>query len=352
MCIRCTRRTFLGAIAASAFTSRPGLAQISPSGPAQKIDVHYHLFPSIYFRNELVQKALSPTLAAMSPSQRSTAIDWSPERTIDDMDANGIATIVASAPVPGVWLGDESTGRRLARQFNDYVAELKTLFKGRFGLFAPIPLPDINGSLTEIEYSFDTLGVEGIGLFTSYGDKSIADTAHAPVFEELNRRKSVVYVHPVTPQCCRNVLPGIPGHLIEYPMDTLRAIVMLIAGGSLQKYPDIKFIFSHSGGLLAGAYGRLTALTASSEPLRRNLPQGLKAGLMKLYFEISNSADATSFTALTSFASTSNILFGTDSPFSRAAATNEEFQKLDISIDVRRAIEFNNATMLMPSLRL
>ena len=151
------------------------------------------------------------------------------------MDKAGVATSITSITTPGVWIGDNAQGRRVARECNDYAARLVVDYPGRFGMFAALPLPDIDASLREIEYGLDVLKADGICLFTSYRDKWLGDPAFEPVMAELNRRKAVVYTHPEAPLCCRNLIPGINEAVIEYGTDTTRAIARLLFSGTAQR---------------------------------------------------------------------------------------------------------------------
>jgi predicted TIM-barrel fold metal-dependent hydrolase len=164
------------------------------------------------------------------------------------------------------WLKDTSgeAARKMARECNDYAAKLIADYPGRFGMFTMLPLPDIDGSLKEIEYGFETLKADGVYMFTNwggkslYGDKYLGDPALAPIYEELQRRRAIVYTHPKDPACCHDSLPGVNGATIEYPMDTTRTILSLLSSGTAAKFPDVRFIFSHAGGATIGVVGRIS----------------------------------------------------------------------------------------------
>ena len=344
MCGLCVSRRGLivGALASSAAVLVPTEArpQIKPF----RIDVHYHHIAPAWLSENDVAKSL-PELVIKQ------AREWTPARAIEDMDRNGVATVVCSVSNPGIWFGDVQQARRLARACNEYGAQIARDFPKRFGLFASIPLPDIDGSLREIAHAYDTLGADGIGIFTSYGDKWLADPAFAPVFQELNRRKAVIYVHPIAPACCRSLISGIPAALIEYPIDTTRTILHWIVNKAPSIYPDLKVIFSHAGGLITAGVGRLSVLTETQPPLRARMPQDLHAELGKLYYEISSSSDAVTMAALRALAPTTNILLGTDSPFGPMAPTIDRLQALNLDALELRAIERENAAKLFGRLQ-
>src|SRR5215470_8835999 len=228
------RRDFLGklgALGAGCLLTGVDAAAQTTARKSHRIDIHHHLLPPGYLEEVAARRAGAP-------------VKWSPAMSIEDMDKNDIAVSVLSIIQPGVWLGDAAEARRLARQSNDYAAQLVREYPGRFASFAALPLPDADGSLKEIEYALDTLRAEGIGLMTSYGDKYLGDAAFAPVWEELNRRQAVVYTHPLTPDCCRNVVTGLPPGVIEYATDTTRTIASVVFSGTAARYANIRWIFS------------------------------------------------------------------------------------------------------------
>ncbi|MBV9505139.1 MAG: amidohydrolase family protein [Acidobacteriia bacterium] len=166
------------------------------------------------------------------------------------MDWSGTATALLSITIPGFWFGETQEVRKIVRECNEYAARLRSDHPGRFGSFAAIPPTDPDGSLREIEYALDTLKADGIVRFSNYGDLWLGDAKLAPVHAELNRRKAVVYVHPIEGNCCRNLVPDVADTIVEYGADTTRTIASLIFSGTTTRYPDVTWIFSHAGGMM------------------------------------------------------------------------------------------------------
>ncbi len=315
------------------FDDRPALKQSTMPAP-HRIDVHHHIV-SRGFAAELSARLQPPTLA------------WTPERSIEDMDRAGVATAITSVTTPGVWIGDDAQGQRLARESNDYAAKLRSDFPGRFGIFAAIPLPFIEASLAEIEYALDTLAADGIALFTSYRDKWLGDPAFDPVMEELNRRSAVVFVHPEAPLCCRGLLPGIHEYVLEYGFDTTRAITNLLFSGAARRYRNIRWIFSHGGGTTPFLADRLVRAPLVNKALAQYVPEGVMAELTRFHYDVAQ-IGRPALTALTSMVPISHILWGTDFPFRNGTDYVEALNEFGFSAEELRLIERDNALQLLP----
>ena len=192
------------------------------------------------------------------------------------MDRHGVATAISSVTVPAepFYDGTEKS-RSIARGVNEYGAKMVVDYPGRFGLFAALPMPDIEGSLKEIEYSFDTLKADGICIFSSTPGKWPGDPFFHPTWEELNRRKAVVFIHPTTPNCCKNLALGLPDYMLEFDFDTTRAVASLLVNGVLTKYPDIRWIVNHSGACVPVLAGRI------QDRVVRNNPELYPTGLSR-----------------------------------------------------------------------
>jgi len=263
----------------------------------------------------------------------------------------GIATSVLSVSSPGVWFGDVPEGRRLARIVNDYGAMAAKNHPGRFGLFAALPLPDIDGSLREIEYALDTLKADGIGLLTSYGDKWLGDAAFAPVWTELNRRNAVIYTHPTTAACCGNLHNDVPAVMIEWATDTTRTAASLLFSGTAARYPDIRWILSHGGGTMPFLLSRFVYQEGTLQGKEAVLPKGLMYELKKFYYDTAQANSAPALAALLKVAPASQILFGTDYPFRTPAEVTGGLAAQRFPAKDLRAIERDNALRLLPELQ-
>jgi predicted TIM-barrel fold metal-dependent hydrolase len=318
------------------------VTRATPHSHAYRIDTHHHILPPAYLAEER-ERILSTVRTDKS------VLEWSPERSLDEMDRNGIATAVTSISHPGVWFGDHAHGRRLARACNEYGARMASDHPNRFGMFAAIPLPDIEGSLAEIEYSLDVLRLDGIGLMTSYGEKWPGDASFATVFEELDRREAVVYFHPTAAYCCPSI-PDIAPPMIEFPTDTTRAITSLLFSGTLSRCPDIRFIFSHGGGtlpMLAMRLSRVLTLPARKHIAAR-IPQGAMHEFKRLYYDIVSAANEVSMAALSKLVPVTQLLFGSDYPFWPISSDLDALHALGLSPGDLAAIERENALRLFP----
>ena len=316
-------------------------SRVGSSKPT-RIDVHHHLFSPTYM-------SLSDPAGHGNPRSVPALAHWTPARAVEEMDKAGIATAVLSIATGGIPAKQAGESRTLARDSNEYGAQMVRDYPGRFGLFASLPLLDQDASLREIEYGLDTLKADGIALTTNYGDKWPGDPAFVPVFEELNRRKAVVFVHPTTPTCCGNLIPGVPATWAEYDFDTTRAITSFLVNGAFTRFPNVRFIFTHSGGTIPVLARRIAELFPPE--LADRAPNGVESEVKKLYFDIANAANPSSLAALTKLVSTSQILFGTDFPFVRISTTVDGFRDFGFSAKDVQAINSGNAMRLFPRLK-
>ena len=348
-----SRRDFLKAVAlvgASTMLTVHGLMaqSLSSAGSAKanRIDVHHHILPPPY-----MLKARDRILA-ISDRDHSALLNWTPAKAIEEMDKNGIATAMTSLGLPGVWFNGAKAARSLARACNEYAAQMVRDYSGRFGLFAALPLPDQEGSLREIAYAMDVLKADGVGLVSSYDNKWPGDAAFAPVFEELNRRKAVVFIHPAVPGCCGHLMPGIPASTIEFLFDTSRAITSLLVNGTFSRFPDIRFIFCHAGGTMPMLAVRTNAFVQRHKEISDRVPNGVPYELKRLYYDVANSTNPSSMAALMNLVPTSQMLFGSDFPYVPAAVTANGLDHFGLSASDLQAVNHENAMRLFPRLSL
>jgi predicted TIM-barrel fold metal-dependent hydrolase len=344
-----SRREFLATLAAlgvSAVTpARILIAQrAAASAKPGLIDVHHHIVPPFYLA-ENRDRIVATGGGRINPAY----LTWTPEQALAAMDKHGVATAVLSLSVAAFWFGDREAAARTARRANEYGADLMRTHAGRFGLFAIIPLPDTEASLREIEYAYSVLKADGIGLVTSYDDKWLGHADYQPVFEELNRRKSVVFVHPTTPSCCRTLLPDVSPILVEIPQDTARAVTNLLFTGTFSRFKDIRFIFTHAGGNVPMLLGRMHQYGPKN--IAEKAPNGIEYELKRLYYDIAGTAYRPAIAALTTLVPTRQILFGSDNPFVPLAETAEGMMQVGFSAADLQLIGRDNALALLPRLR-
>ncbi|PPR09290.1 MAG: hypothetical protein CFH41_02601 [Alphaproteobacteria bacterium MarineAlpha11_Bin1] len=308
-----------------------------------RIDVHHHVLPEFYIE---AQKSAGITSTAYRGFP-----EWTPQHSLDVMDNEAISTSILSFTSPGIWFGDIEQTKSLAQRCNDYLGALAQHHPGRFGGFGFLPLPDIDSAISECGRALDDLALDGITLLTSIDDKYIGHPDFEPLYEELNRRKAVVFIHPCYPPGTEASGWDIPRMLIDYPFETTRVAVNLILKGVVQRYPHIKFILSHSGGTLPFLAHRI-AIFDKDMPFRENYPEGAMSYFRKFWFDTALSGNAIPLTGLIGIADKSRILFGTDYPYISAEKVTIESSGLDawdgISEAEKGAINRDNAAALFP----
>ena len=341
-----SRREFLIGSAAARWL------RAQPRG-ARAIDLHHHFVSPAYV------KALSAKEGHhMAGYTTWFALDrlkvYTPGKDIEDMDQDGVAASILSCTSPGVWFGRPEETRRLAREMNEFGAKAVSDHKGRLGLFAVLPLPTIDDSLREIEYALDTLKADGVGLLTSYGNHWLGDPTFRPVFDELNRRRAVVYTHPIDASCCQDIQPEVNPPTIEYNTDTARTIFSLIVNDAATRYADIRFIFSHAGGTmpsLVQRFGIGAPDTIADNLARPAEPNSRLYHLRRFYYDTAQSTNPVQMQGLKLIAGASQIVFGTDYPFGSAAKHLQGLAKCGFTPAELEGIHRENAARVMPRLK-
>jgi predicted TIM-barrel fold metal-dependent hydrolase len=345
------RRGFLRALGALAATGAaaalPGCAMPAAAAAPKVIDTHHHYYPPAY------QKAWLDYEDKRGIPHFASQVGWSVQGALVDMDAAGVRTAVLSiASTPGTWF-DWSLPEvnAVVRECNDDAARIVRDHPGRFGQFATLQMIDVDATLKEIAYVFDVLKVDGVGLQTNYGDKWPGDAVYKPIFEELNRRKAVVYFHPLVASCCARLSVGTFPAVIEAPHDTTRAVTSLLLSGTFARNRDIQWLFSHGGGTIPMLAGRINYFYANAKNLAQFAPDGVEAELRRLFYDTANATHPASMAALLKLVPASQVTYGSDYPYVPMNTQLAALRSLGLPEASERAIESGNAERLLPRLR-
>lgn len=312
-----------------------------------RIDVHQHVIPPAYAKT-LQDRGIRPGGIDLPA--------WSRDGALKMMDANHIATGILSVSTPGAYLGDAAEARRIARNVNEYAAELAGREPDRFGFFATLTLPDVDGALGELAYAMDELHADGVVLLANADGKYLGDPDFTPLLQELDRRAVTVFVHPgelPTPP-----VEGIPSFTADFLLDTTRTAISLILSGAMERYPRIKFILAHAGGFVPYISYRIMLTMLQREPKLKQAGAVLAPEhtaekhlrvLKQFYWDTALSASPSSLPALFAGADPTHILYGSDWPFAPAPAVRfitKQLEKYPMDAQLRTAIDHGNAEVL------
>lgn len=320
-----------------------------------RIDVHHHVLPKFYLAT--LEKVSTLTMFGV------VLPDWSLEAHLEVMDKNKIAVGMASIPA-GIYFESNAFARDLARQCNEFLAKMRSEHPTRFGAFAVLPVPDVNGALKEATYALDTLKLDGVVMLSNVAGHYVGDPENDELFAELNRRSTVVYIHPSDPPD-----KGIPASIlfpIDTALETVRAAMSLLYGGVFERYPKVKFIFSHCGGITPYLAHRMVrgrtwvrGESGADPGLLDEAPDGAETAkaiglLQRQYYDSMSANAANGLRTLQAFVDPSHILLGTDHailpPKYQPLKMRELMRYKGFDDATRLGVERENALYLFPRL--
>jgi 6-methylsalicylate decarboxylase len=309
------------------------------------VDTHHHILPDFFW--QATESGDDPVGGIAPPP-------WSRASALSFLDDAGIDVAVTSISTPGVHTGDDSAARLLARRCNELAAEMIRDRPDRFAGFACLPLPDVDGALAELAYALDDLRLDGVLLFSNVRGVYLGDSRFAPLFDELQRRAAVVFVHPnPSPDPSAHSL-GLPDTLIDFTADTTRAIAQLLYSNTFARTRDVKFIFAHAGGtvpFLAKRFGIIDEMNVIPGAQAR---ETAAETFRHLYWDTAASWGDPVLQMLRDVVGIDHVVFGTDFPYLRrdiALRCREDIEASPELTDAERtAVLGATATKLIPRL--
>jgi predicted TIM-barrel fold metal-dependent hydrolase len=302
---------------------------------------------------------------------------WKPEMSLAIMDRVGIERAVLSCPIPLHFL-DSSAAASMARDLNDFAADCASHWPGRFGYFATLPLPDVTAAVDEVVRAVDDAHASGVLMLSNHAAVYQGDAALDPLYRELNLRRAVVFVHPTVytgavypvESTSGSPISGIQPSQLEFGFDATRAVAHLIINEVPDRFPDIRFVFTHSGSCVPSvahklinrkpmvaaytAYMRKHGQPPPADELLDQLGSAediAREQIAKLYFDTALSTAAPVLDALTSLVPTSHILLGTDFPFGQEIGLQYTLRGIErypgFGVDDRAAVLAGNASVLL-----
>lgn len=308
------------------------------------IDVHSHMLPASYL-DGLNDMGISPLKEDGFPTPK-----WDAESHVAFMEEVGIETSILSLSTPHIHNGNSEKAIALARKINEDTAAVCKKYPDKFKYAAVLPLPEIEASLEEIRYNYDELGCVAVKVASNNFGLYLGDPKLAPVYEELNKRKAIIIIHPSRAQAVpTGVFTEGPAPLFEYIADTTRTVIDMITKGVLEQYPDIKVIVPHCGSYLPFVIHRLIGISKILIPNGLMSDVDVAANVSKLYFDMAGDALPVAMDALLKIADPSHIMYGSDYPYTPAPMIKVNREKFENYEPIKPYIEDmfrNNAIKL------
>ncbi|WP_328989853.1 amidohydrolase [Kribbella sp. NBC_01245] len=309
---------------------------------ADLIDVHAHFLTPEYV-------AAAQRAGHLVPDGMPAWPTWSAAEHLEVMDRNGISKSILSVSSPGVHFGDDVRARVLARRMNEAAAELTREYAGRFGFFASLPLPDLDGALAEVGHAFDALDTNGVVLPSNVGGRYPGDPRWQPLWQELNEREAVVFIHPTSPPNWRDVALDRPRPMIEFLFDGARAVSDLVLSGVLTHYPRVRFVITYAGGVLPMLSDRLATFQSHfAVGADDDLPSAADQ-LREFWYDVAGTAIPHHLPGLQAVAGLDRVVYGSEYCFTPPESVATKLAQLDAAPEAKgwRDLTTVNGTALL-----
>jgi 6-methylsalicylate decarboxylase len=303
-----------------------------------RVDVHAHYYHSTYV-DRLARNGADTRPATRAPGAAVTF-----DQRVGLLDGAGVRVQVLSVGALQPYFANADEATAAARLSNDLYADVCQKYGGRFSAFATVPLPHIDAALTELARAIEVLGMVGVNLGCSIASRPLDDAAFAPFFAELNRRGTLVFLHPVGFGCG----PFLEDLGLDFPLgapfeDSIAALRLVLAG-VIHRFPKIRFIVPHLGGTLPFL---VTRLDTSSVAMRWEYKPS--EHLKRLWYDSINGNVAALRCAREAFGA-DRLVLGTDFPHLAGERFNQcvsYIQESDLPPEEKHAILDRNAQALL-----
>lgn len=312
------------------------------------VDIHSHFVPDFY-RDALIDAGHD------HPDGIKGIPEWSEALAIETMNKLNVDVSLLSISSPGVHFGDNAKALDLARAVNEEAARLKQANPERFGFFASLPLPDVDGSIEELRYALDVLHADGIVLETNHHGLYLGDERLEQIYAEVAARRSTIFIHPTSPQNAEHLALGYPRPMLEFMFETTRSVTNMILAGVVERHGDARIIVPHGGAALSVLANRIELLLPLLTPPGAATPPSVRDALRSLHFDLAGAPVDELLTALLSVADPAKLHYGSDYPFTPAAACEALKEKIErtaaLGSTTRENILSENSLQLFPRLR-
>lgn len=322
-----------------------------------RIDVHHHMIPDFYI-DAVVRNGGDPSGASdLLKAQGRMYPEWSEELEDEFQKTWGVSTSMISVSAPGFPIEkDPEKSAALARKANELTASLRDKAPHKFGFFCSVPsLMDKERTLAEIKYAFDELHADGITLFSRYGSDNhyLGHPDFQYVWDELDRRHAVVFIHPTAPVDVSKVNPKLPLPLLDYPFETTKTAVDLIMSRTIRHHPNVKIILSHGGGTLPFIVYRPASVMWRVDPTFK--AEDFIEDARSMYYDTALTGNENMLYLLEKFCKPGHILYGSDWAYAGQNSIRYHTEGLDNypfkDKDMLQQIHRENALALFPRLR-